>query len=534
MDKITIIPNYSNFLNKGIGFADYENVVESINLLRPLYSDYFKNINAHVSVTDFNSLEDTMLIYFGNAQSAPIDGHVVHTLLFEHIPQELTYGNVFFDKKCAVIENESSVDKCILIQMRRASGTIMDIGWYFPEKNVLLTSDWSHDNYAISLARFIKDKIIEGLNLKPLNKTKVSKIRHTPKIKKSEITVGCDPEFEAFSLNEKRVVYASFGDTSSEIGIDGAGECVEFRPQASANPKEVADRLEKLFSRFVSNQPNTRLLCSGHRFAIGGHIHIGVNKPYAPEPELLQLLDDFLGSPFYYCSGKARNCYLGYGLYREQPWGFEYRTPPSAIFYNKKISTIALKIAKNIVYKYLSVKGKPIEYSCPPTQDDYKKYAGLRYSEYKAFTKLSKKLTELVRDKEYLVAAWRDNKNYKLAKSPKNKFVVNISKSDTWNDECFTLIKNAIEPQLNNLAQIYCSNINLNLFGYRDDRGLTSNIDIDGWGYVEYNYYTTYPELRFSIGMPYKVRNDKYDARDWISEIKEGIVRTIKMYYRER
>ena len=298
--------------------------------------------------------------------------------------------------------------------------------------------------------------------------------------------------------------------------------------------------MEKLFSRFVSNQPNTRLLCSGHRFAIGGHIHIGVNKPYAPEPELLQLLDDFLGSPFYYCSGKARNCYLGYGLYREQPWGFEYRTPPSAIFYNKKISTIALKIAKNIVYKYLSVKGKPIEYSCPPTQDDYKKYAGLRYSEYKAFTKLSKKLTELVRDKEYLVAAWRDNKNYKLAKSPKNKFVVNISKSDTWNDECFTLIKNAIEPQLNNLAQMYCSNINLNLFGYRDDRGLTSNIDINGWGYVGalwsigYNYYTTYPELRFSIGMPYKVRNDKYDARDWIPEIKEGIVRAIKMYYRER
>jgi len=182
MDKITIIPNYSNFLNKGIGFADYENVVDSINLLRPLYSDYFKNINAHVSVTDFNSLKDTMLIYFGNAQSAPIDGHVVHTLLFEHIPQELTSGNVFFDKKCAVIENESSVDKCILIQMRCASGTIMDIGWYFPEKNVLLTSDWSHDNYAISLARFIKNKIIEGLNLKPLNKTKVSKIRHTPKI----------------------------------------------------------------------------------------------------------------------------------------------------------------------------------------------------------------------------------------------------------------------------------------------------------------------------------------------------------------
>jgi len=499
-----------------------------------MYSDYFKNIEAHVSVTDFNSLEDSMLLYFSNIQCIPITGRYIDTLLLKDIPLELTNSSIFFDKRCNITHDEDASYECILIQMEICKDTISNIGWYFPEKNVLLTSDWSHDNHAISLARFIKDKIIEGLNLKPINKIKVLKTKQNPKIKKSEITVGCDPEFEAFSLNERRVVYATYGDTSSEVGIDGAGECVEFRPQASANPKEVADRLEKLFSRFVSNQPNTRLLCSGHRFAIGGHIHIGVNKPYAPEPELLQLLDDFLGSPFYYCSGKARNCYLGYGLYREQPWGFEYRTPPSAIFYNKKISTIALKIAKNIVYKYLSVKGKPIEYSCPPTQDDYKKYAGLRYSEYKAFTKLSKKLTELVRDKEYLVAAWRDNKNYKLAKSPKNKFVVNISKSDTWNDECFTLIKNAIEPQLNNLAQMYCSNINLNLFGYRDDRGLTSNIDIDGWGYVEYNYYTTYPELRFSIGMPYKVRNDKYDARDWIPEIKEGIVRAIKMYYRER
>ena len=532
MNKITIIPNYSNFLKHNLGFEDHNQIMESVSLLRPMYSDYFKNIEAHVSVTDFNSLEDSMLLYFSNIQCIPITGRYIDTLLLKDIPLELTNSSIFFDKRCNITHDEDASYECILIQMEICKDTISNIGWYFPEKNVLLTSDWSHDNHAISLARFIKDKIIEGLNLKPINKIKVLKTKQNPKIKKSEITVGCDPEFEAFSLNERRVVYATYGDTSSEVGIDGAGECVEFRPQASANPKEVADRLERLFSRFILNQPDTRLLCSGHRFAIGGHIHIGVNKPYAPEPELLQLLDDFLGKPFYYCSGKARNCYLGYGLYREQPWGFEYRTPPSAIFYNKKIATIALKIAKNIVYKYLSVKGKPIEYSYPPTQDDYKKYAGLNQSEYKAFTRLSETLTNLVRDKDYLIAAWKDNKNYKLGKRSRSKFIVDITKSDTWRDDCFSMIKDNLKPKLHELAKHFKSDINLNLFGYREDRGLVSNIDINCWGYVDYSYWSTNPTLTFSIGLPFIVRNNLLDAREWVFEITEGITRALRRYFR--
>ena len=62
----------------------------------------------------------------------------------------------------------------------------------------------------------------------PLKLESKLKTKQNPKIKKSEITVGCDTEFEAFSLNERRVVYATYGDTSSEVGIDGAGECVEL------------------------------------------------------------------------------------------------------------------------------------------------------------------------------------------------------------------------------------------------------------------------------------------------------------------
>jgi len=532
MNKITIIPNYSNFLKHNLGFEDHNQIMESVSLLRPMYSDYFKNIEAHVSVTDFNSLEDSMLLYFSNIQCIPITGRYIDTLLLKDIPLELTNSSIFFDKRCNITHDEDASYECILIQMEICKDTISNIGWYFPEKNVLLTSDWSHDNHAISLARFIKDKIIEGLNLKPINKIKVLKTKQNPKIKKSEITVGCDPEFEAFSLNERRVVYATYGDTSSEVGIDGAGECVEFRPQASTNPKEVADRLEKLFSRFVSNQPNTRLLCSGHSFAIGGHIHIGVDRPYIPEQELLQLLDDFLGKPFYECSGRARGHYTGYSLYREQPWGFEYRTPPSAIFYNKKISTIALKIAKNIVYKYLNAKGKPITYSLPPTQEDYKKYACLTANEYKTFLKVAKKVTKLVRDRKYLVASWKDNKKYKLPKQKSREFIVNITKSDTWRDDCFSMIKDNLKPKLHELAKHFKSDINLNLFGYREDRGLVSNIDINCWDYVDYSYWSTNPTLTFSIGLPFIVRNNLLDAREWVFEITEGITRALRRYFR--
>lgn len=540
----TVIPNYTNYLanqNKALTIISTLDNVERIKEVRPLFKDYFTHIYAHIDISNFDKLENAMLLYWGVNYScwSDICGKQIGEIILDSIEpnNNILWNNVFFDSRNIINFNEpiNNYD-CIAIKLSRQTDRIRElkiIGYYFPEKNVLLGADWSHDELALQVTKLIRDELIQKLNLKPLTETKLNEPKKLiyPKIKKSEITVGCDPEFEPFDLNKRKIVAASWGDYDSEIGVDGSGEPAEFRPKASSSPKEVANKLEDLFNRFVAQQPNLRLLCSGHKFALGGHIHVGVGKYYNPEPELLQLLDDFLGLPFYECSGHARDCYLGFSLARSQPWGFEYRTPPSAIFYNKKIATVALKIAKNLVYKYLNAKGKTLEYNYPPVYEDYKKIVGLTKADYKTLKKWSYKIEELIHNKPYLVAAWGANKKFKLAKIKNNTiYNVYITQADSWVEECFNMLYSELEEAIKPLTKKHKINIKIHLFGYREDRNLASNIYIsDGWGMVDYPSYNgkSGDTITFSIGLPFSVRMDLSKINYWCPDIRRGIYKVI-------
>lgn len=241
---------------------------------------------------------------------------------------------------------------------------------------------------------------------------------------KVEVSVGCDPEFEYLhcSMKGDRIIFA--GDIidddyyDSPIGRDGSGYSVEFRPVPSTNVKETVKHLKSLFAEFRNFENSRRwidLSVSGHTYPLGGHIHFGFKtegmdiiayEPYL-EKYLLPILDDFIGRQFLNLSGDARDDYKQYKAYELKPWGFEYRTPPAIIFQNEYLCTIILKLARNLVVKYLRNNEKPLNYKVTPSKEDYINIGGLKRKEVDFLFKEIDRLRKEVKSKKIIKAAWR-------------------------------------------------------------------------------------------------------------------------------
>lgn len=205
------------------------------------------------------------------------------------------------------------------------------------------------------------------------------------------VTVGCDPEFEI--VHNSSVVappqgYKSQHTTAitTKIGLDGAGNQLELRPSPSTSEDEVCRELAFLMSRL--NDPISTV---GHAYPLGGHIHLGVGQPYYPHKDLIFLLDYFLGLPTLSASGSARGSYKSLGAWEQKNWGFEYRTPPAAVFQNPTICRIAMKIARNITEKYINEDefvlnnckyGFSVSNSGRPTEEEFRACTGLTADEY--------------------------------------------------------------------------------------------------------------------------------------------------------
>lgn len=190
-------------------------------------------------------------------------------------------------------------------------------------------------------------------------------------------TVGTDPEFEVVRNGCVIRPPAYYKGTGSDvpIGLDGAGSQVEFRPK-SGTPEQVVENLKKLFTQI--GDPITTL---GNVYPLGGHIHIGLGYASYPTQDLLWLLDYFLGKPTSRLSGKARGLYMKYGAYEAKPWGFEYRTPPAAIFATPEFARLSMKICKEVTECYHNEQ--VIRVTTPdPIKEDYLNYCGFSEEEY--------------------------------------------------------------------------------------------------------------------------------------------------------
>lgn len=171
------------------------------------------------------------------------------------------------------------------------------------------------------------------------------------------ITIGADPEFQVMYKMENRLSVIRADEAmrfprahTSKIGLDGCTAVLEIRPDPSDDIDTEIENIRPL----IAHCP--LINSCGDVYAIGGHLHAGYGFMYTPPQSLLSLLDVFLGIPTVLLSGAARGGYAKLSAYERKQHGFEYRTPPAAIFRNPEICKLSMKIFKNVCERFSSCK----------------------------------------------------------------------------------------------------------------------------------------------------------------------------------
>ncbi len=195
----------------------------------------------------------------------------------------------------------------------------------------------------------------------PIPRKPVPRGRGVVSFPEAKITLGADPEFELVLRGRivsahrvlSRVVPLPWG----EIGLDGAGDQVEIRPDPG-DPKELvlnAGRLILAIPKIVGGYPSTM----SEYYPVGGHVHIGFSEPDDVIPyasQIVEAIDGEMGGFFQELSSKLR-LERGYGYrgdWREQPWGIEYRTPPACIWAHPEAALAFLQAIAHITRRMLA------------------------------------------------------------------------------------------------------------------------------------------------------------------------------------
>lgn len=175
------------------------------------------------------------------------------------------------------------------------------------------------------------------------------------------ITIGSDPEYvivEDGTIKEASTVLreCEFYD-GYEIGEDCGGG--EFRPEYGNTPLEHRDNLEILINKVKEFVPERFTLLAGtapHKFALGGHIHIGMpikcNERYIHHNDFARYFSYFCGIPLRKIEktkdleyrGMKTNSYGYFGAFDIKSFGIELRMPASWLV-SKEIATSALCLA---------------------------------------------------------------------------------------------------------------------------------------------------------------------------------------------
>lgn len=353
--------------------------------------------------------------------------------------------------------------------------------------------------------------------------------RQERRISRKDVTVGCDPEFELIgrdgAIHEADRIILEGTGANIEIGVDGSGSPVELRPRPSHMPETVVRNIKNLLKRFTRSYPGYKLSYDGHRFSVGGHIHSGVRGVTITDymaRVMAQVMDDFIGKLVLPLAGWARrgSSYNTLTKYRIQPWGFEYRTPPAAVFANPRMAKLCMKACRMICFTFMNKKR--FSYQDPPTVADYKNICHFTAAEHDEFKTLC---SQLSRDSDKdLMAKWgvavvpyrrqrrsssevaSINRIQEVAAQTPLAPQFNISFSDDWD----AARRHQIESGLRAMFTPTTLSINLDLFGLRADRGhVTAGIILTGADCIEHpnaGWQSGTRTLR--IGLPYDFRMD--------------------------
>ena len=441
----------------------------------------------------------------------------------------------------------------IQFNFQARSYSIPIVAMWFPTLHTLATADFTHfpphfpPSDGHTLLKALLDYLVAHGHLQPRpnveqvtnfwkpSDTSKPKVKEE-KIEMPKITFGCDPEFEL--MKGGKVISLSSGSpykgisqsTSAKVGADGAGCQVEVRPGVADSPQEL---IEKIRTAFESIGKDAQLSSIGDQFPLGGHIHIGFGKALRPNTDMVQLLDHFVGKPTYKMNGKARGGYSGLSQYEGKSYGFEYRTPPAAIFTNPRMAYITLKLVRGVLARYFG--GRVFELlngSEGATHEELVKYGKLTGPQADYFLGFASKFRETITYRENMLAYWVKGVGNKTQAGKPPKFDVRFSENDSFS----SVIQEKIIAKLEEIpfAKSAKRGIPIHFYGLMPRRGyvVTGFSDScfpmrDGTISVPVPLDSRYFGMKNAIGLPKHFRIGGWDVAR-TDKLIECIVQTVK------
>jgi hypothetical protein len=354
-------------------------------------------------------------------------------------------------------------------------------GAYFWRDRVLVATDWTHNSSCIEMLKELLPKLSQIFRKKSKRPPRFS----------FKITFGADPEFELVDRKTRYIVPASEvirGGTerSDKIGVDGAGSQVEIRPDPSSSINRFLLNVKNVLKDFANRYSYYTLSVQGDRYPLGGHIHLSI----PPNASVLKLLDNWIGNYVIDLSGGARGSYKRLGAYELKPWGFEYRTPPAAVFLIPDVLKATLVIIKKVLKAYLN--GGVALY---PTEEEIKrlgleKHWGLLNRFIKHYD---------VFDKDVL-KQWGIHAKVKF--EPK----VELGFNDDWKGEVKAFVRDLFFKKV---SKRLVKKLNENgifrvvFFGFKQARGEVCNFDSSVFRKIDFDYRVS---SGVAFGFPWSVR----------------------------
>jgi uncharacterized protein YcgL (UPF0745 family) len=352
-------------------------------------------------------------------------------------------------------------------------------GELFINLKILNATDWT---YSLLNENEIEELIKEIKNSLPFPE----------KSPQPPIYLGTDAEFELV-LNEKIVRAENFikdPDRKYAIGLDGSGAQIEFRPFPSDNIDNLMNNFKTLLSIFRNKYPKFQLSFTGNVYPLGAHIHFSL----PPDSSFIKILDNWLGERLINFSGTARGNYKALSAYREQPHGFEYRSLPSFIFAHPALTYSVFKIAQKLAYYYYF---DPEGVSLYPNPEEINRLEIQK--EYQIIMNAHQFL------KTNLFSNWKIHSQG------------NIIFTDTWSNEIVAFLINKLEKEIPN-------DITIHFFGFKIERGIAFNFDVEGFEKLE-EFSVKVSENYYKFGIPYCLRTEPVSKH---KELWEKIIEKIK------
>jgi hypothetical protein len=487
-ERVSFLKNFKDKEIVVLNEDNFERVKDGAELLK----DYFWVVVGHGS-SDFNRMfrRDVASFYtydIPSVEELKRRGFTVEQVNF-FMPKR---SEIFFDiKRVSFPIDLFKPQKVFYIKVNNKVA-----GVYFSRNRVLVATDWTHNSSCIEMLR----ELLPQLSV--ILRKKKGKVPHPVPI----FTFGADPEFELVDRATRWIVPASEvinGGTSidDKIGCDGSGSQVELRPVPAGSINKFLLNFKSVLKDFANNYPYYSLLAQGDIYPLGGHIHVSV----PPNEQILKLLDNWIGKRVIDLSGSARGSYKRLSAYETKPWGFEYRTPPAAIFLKPEVLKAVLAIMKGVLKAYFN--GGVALY---PNEAEI---ARLGLEEYWAV--LNEFIKNYPRMDKDVLRSWR----VAVKVEPRIELIF----GDDWRGEVKFFVKKLFFERVSKRLVKKLNGIGVYkvvFFGLKKERGEVCNFDSEFFTKIDFNYRVS---NGIAFGFPWVVRMPEIFTEDLKEKWKKVI-----------